>query len=186
MTQNEKVEKAYSGLLGAEIVVKKGRKGHNVIALATAKVKREPSEKKLEWAKQLRKASQYAKNALAIPELREMYTKLSSKEIPPYRVASNDFLQKPVIDSLDHSGYRGNIGDTITVSAIDKVGITSVTATLTAQDGTLIETGPCVHNLPTSNYTYTATCDVPAIGGMVLRIEVTDIPGNKVAKTMTL
>jgi len=186
MTDKEKLEKAYSGLLGQEIVVKKGRKGQNVIALASARPKSEPTEKQLKWAQNMRKASQYAKNALAIPELLALYTKHSRKNYPAYRVAVNDFLQKPVIDTIDHSGYRGNVDDTVIVSATDKIAITGVSVKLTAPDGTLIESGACVQDLPTSNYIYTATCQVDVIAGTVICITVTDIPGNKVEKAITL
>ena len=130
--------------------------------------------------------AQYARTALQDPVLKEMYTQRAKTGFSPLRMAANDFLQRPFIRDLDVTGYHGNQGDKIRASAGDKVGLTEVRATLLAADGTLVESGACVLDLPTGKYMYAATCQMADTSGMSLVIAVRDIPGNVVEKPFTL
>lgn len=47
MSTSEELSKAYSGLFGEQVVVKRGGKGKNVIILAKQRSKRDPTEKQM-------------------------------------------------------------------------------------------------------------------------------------------
>ena len=146
MTKRKEKAKAYSGLLGAEVIVKQGSKGKNVVRMATVEPKRTPSEKQEDNTHRLADAAKYARIAMGNPALREMYASRSANGKNAYREASNDFMRKPVIREIDAIGYRGNPGDKIGVVARDKIGIKAVDLALLAADGTLVESGSCVEN----------------------------------------
>lgn len=186
MSTTEELAKAYSGIFGEQVVVKKGGKGKSVIAMARARVKGVLTDKQIAARERLSKAAQYARRALEDPGLCELYTKRSAKGLPAFRVASNDFLQIPKINEVDLSGYNGNPGDAIVVTAFDKIGLTAVNVKLSVSDGTLIEEGPCEMELPSGKYVYKTTCQADVAAGVTVFITVRDIPGNVVGKTCTL
>ncbi len=186
MTRNEKLAKAYNGLLGEEVVVKKGGRGTTVLRMATAKPKSVMSEKRIISNERLSRAAKYARIAMADPELSEMYTQRSPNGHSGYREAVNDFLRPPVIRDIDCSGYFGNPDDLILVSAYDKFALKEIKATLLAPDGSLIETGQCIEDLPTGKFIFTATKRVDETAGMIVHVTVRDTPGNTVEKKVTL
>jgi hypothetical protein len=186
MTKAEKLAKAYSGLLGDEIVVKKGRRGNNVIALAKKRNTGAPTDKQLATRERLSLAARYGRLAMEVPELRDLYTNLSQKGLPPFRVACNDYLQKPVIRNVDHTGYLGKPSDTIHVVAFDRIRLKEVRVELIMPDGTPVESGICVQDLPTGDYIFTATCQVADTTGVIVIARVVDLPGNVVTKSVTL
>ena len=186
MSTTDELSKAYNGLLGEQVQVKKGRKGKNVVIMAKSRVKRKLTEKQIEARQQLSLAAEYARTALQDPALNEMYQKRAQNGVSVFRTAANDFLQRPFIRDVDASEYHGNPGDVIRVSAGDKIGLTEVRAKLLAPDGTLVESGPCVRTLPTAGYLYTATVQVSDISGMTVSVTVRDTPGNIVNKLLTL
>ena len=115
-----------------------------------------------------------------------MYASRSANGKDAYREASNDFLRRPVIREIDTTGYRGNPGDRIGVVARDRIGLKTVDLELHAADGTLVESGSCVENLPSGKYIYTATTSIADISGMTVKVTVIDIPANEVTKSTTL
>jgi hypothetical protein len=186
MSTTEELSKAYSGLLGEQVVVKRGGKGKNVMVLAKPRIKREPTEKQLAQRERLSLAAEYARIALQDPALREMYAKRIKKGVSLFRTAANDFMQLPFVREVDASDYHGNPGDVIRVSAGDKFGLAEVKAKLLMPDGTLVESGLCVRDLPTGRYIYTATVQVSDTTGLIVSVTIRDIPGNNVEKLLTL
>ncbi|MCX6268064.1 MAG: hypothetical protein NTW16_11995 [Bacteroidetes bacterium] len=186
MTKKERLAKAYGGLLGEEVVVKQGSKGKNVVRMATVKTKRTLSEKQEASRDRLVRAGKYARKAMEDPALREFYISRSVNGKTAYREASNDFLRLPVIREIDISTYRGNPGDMICIDATDMIALTKVSLQINAADGTGVESGSCVEELPTGMYIYTTTTAVADISGLTVTVTVSDIPGNKVTKSITL
>ena len=186
MSKTDELAKTYSGLLGDQVVVKRGGKGKNIISLAKPRSQGVPSEKQLAMRERLSLAAGYGKRAMQDPGLCEMYTKRSRKGLSPFRVAANDFLQVPFVRNIDTSGYNGNPGDSIRALAGDKIGLTEVIARLTAPEGTLIEEGSGALDLLTGKYVYVATRQVADVTGMAVVITVRDIPGNVILKSVTL
>jgi hypothetical protein len=186
MSKTAKLAKAYSGILGEEIVIKKGRRGTNVIQMAKACRVGAVSDAQFDTRDRMRRAAIYARVAMQDPELSGLYKRLTPRGGSPYREASNDFLRKPKFRGIDCSGYSGKPGDQILVKVTHKITLTGVSATLWDPDGSMIESGPCVEHLPTGKYIYTGTCHKDVITGMILSVSITDIPGNRVEQRVTL
>ena len=90
------------------------------------------------------------------------------------------------MDQIDASGYRGNQGDKIVVTAIDDFALTEVTVKIADATGALIEEGPCAFNLVTGNYDFTATVSVPVPAGVTITAKATDTPGHSAEYAITL
>ena len=79
MSTTDDLSKDYSGLLGSQMVVKRGRRGKNVISLAKLRTKRVLTEKQLNQAERLSMAAEYARIALQDPSLKEIYNEKAKK-----------------------------------------------------------------------------------------------------------
>jgi len=186
MSTNQQSIKNYSGIFGNQVVLK-NRKGKSVMTLPHVKPKVPPTEKQVAVRERLKLAAVYAHNAMKDPALSAMYAaKSGSKGFAPYRLAVFDYLRPPYIHQVDASGYHGNTGEKITVTAGDDFQLSSVTVKISHPDGSLIEEGACVLNMPASNYEYTATVQVAALTGVVILARAIDTPGNLTELSVTL
>ncbi|MCY1518252.1 hypothetical protein D9M68_529640 [compost metagenome] len=94
-------------------------------------------------------------------------------------MALADFCQPPKITSLKLDAYRGNVGDTITIRAVDRFKVTSIKVSLSKPDGTLIETGLAVAAANGADWVYTATRPNEEIPGTEVNVQASDTPGNR-------
>src|SRR5690606_22022466 len=66
----------------------------------------------------------YGKTALADNETRPLYEELAKKkDLPVFALIVADYFNAPVIHNVNALGYNGNIGDTITITASDDIGV---------------------------------------------------------------
>lgn len=129
-------------------------------------------------------ATAYAKAALADPVLRPFYDDVGkTKQIGALAAAVRDYLRPPVVKTLDLTGYTGETGSKIKVAATDDVGLASITLTIRAADGTVIETGPVAIVLGDLDQTYVAKTTVPAGQPVTVEVVAKDRPGNTTKKT---
>ena len=63
-------------------------------------------------------------------------------------LAMADFLNPPVINDINLSGYTGKAGETISVAAVDDFEVVTVCLTVTELNGTLMEHGAAVLEPP--------------------------------------
>jgi len=130
---------------------------------------------------QFRLASDYADSVFADPVLRAAYEAIALSENRRLRpVVMADFLNPPVVNAIDLSGYHGAIGDPIKVKASDDAGVMSVNVVLRAEDDSLIEQGPAV--LHAGVWVYLAT--TAHAPGLPVNITATavDRPGHSGSK----
>ena len=177
MSQNEDLIKLYSGIFGHQVILK-NRKGKIVMIIPKLKPKVPPSEKQLAQRERLKQGARYANYVLETPALFAEYSAKAGKGQSVYRIALNDFLKPPYIRKIDNSGYHGNIGDRIIVVAGDYFKVTSVTVKIYGEEGKVIEEGACVQRMPTGNYEYIATVQIPEQDCKGILASVTDLPGN--------
>ena len=185
MTKSSDLAKNYSGVFGSQVTLK-SRKGKSVITMPSVRPKLVPSEKQIAVRERFKLAANYARNAMKDPQLKAMYSERVHKSLSPFRLAANDFLQIPHIQSIDPSGYRGEAGQKIIVIARDNFKLESVTMKITDSSGKLVEEGDCVLSMPTGNYEYTTGSQVPSLAGVVLLARVKDLPGNVKELSLTL
>jgi hypothetical protein len=83
-----------------------------------------------------------------------------------------------------HSLYKGNIGDKITIRAVDDIGMANVLVNISAQNGTSIEAGAAVEDgIRTSYWIYTATKQVPLGSDIFIEIKGRDHSGTQAKMT---
>ncbi|MCK9421471.1 MAG: hypothetical protein M0Q38_02630 [Bacteroidales bacterium] len=160
MSTTNELTKNYSGIFG-NMLLARNRNGKTFMVIPKTKSKKEANENQVNARRKFTLASRYAKTVLQDPDKLVAYTAKSHDGLSPYILALTDYLRPPFVDQIDTSGYHGNPGDKIGVTAIDDFGLTEVTVRIADLSGALIEEGPCAFNLITGNYDFTAAVPVP-------------------------
>lgn len=93
-----------------------------------------------------------------------------------YNVAVADLLNAPDIEEINLSGYAGNPGDIIKITATDDFGVVAVNLKIENSDGTLVEQGAAVNN--GAEWIYTATTLNPDLTGDKITVTASDAPAN--------
>jgi len=185
MTTQSELTKNYSGIFGNQVVLR-NRRGRSVMTIPPAKPKTTPTDKQLAVRERLKLAAAYAASAMQDPVLQAGYAAKAGKGGSAYRMAVTDFLRPPFIRQVDTSGYRGDPGDKIMITAGDDFRLVSVSLKIFNPDGTLAEEGDCAISKPSGQYTYVAGKQLPATGGVVIRVRATDLPGHVTENSITL
>ena len=185
MSTTNELTKTYSGILGNQVVLK-SRKGKSTITIPPTKPEKAPSLKQIQLSVMFQCAAQYARNAMQDPVLLAAYTEKSGKGLTPYRVAVNDYLKRPRVHSIVASGYEGNPGDKISITATDNFRVVEVAVQIVDPAGAVIEKGVCAFSLPTGTYEYTATVPVTVLTGVTIIAKATDLPGHTGELAITL
>lgn len=185
MSTTNDLTKNYSGIFG-NMVIARNRNGKTIITIPPKRPVTDPTENQINARRKFQLASRYAKTVLQDPDKLAAYTAKSRDGLTPYILALTDYLKPPFVDQIDASGYQGNPGDKIGVTAIDDFELTAVTVKIVDAAGALIEQGPCVFNLITGNYDFTATVAVPDLAGVTIIAKATDTPGHSAELAITL
>ena len=172
----------FSGEMDGMVFADRKKKNRTVAYL---KKHYDPTEGQLNVQARFKEAAIYAKAALSNPSKRAFYQAIAEKrDESAHFVALTDFLVVPKFKPLDLSKYKGRAGDRITIRAVDDIGLADLIVTITANDGTQIETGFGVEEgLHSGKWIYTATASVPL--GMDIFIELVgfDHAGNEAKHT---
>ena len=185
MKTSEELTKTYSGVFGNQVLLK-SRKGQSWITIPPEKTSQVPSAKQVDQRISFKTSHEYARSAMQTPALRAAYAEKSRKGLPPYRVAANDYLTPPRIHQIDASGYDGNPGEMILISATDNFRVVAVNVNIVDPTGTEIEKGVCAYSLPAARYVYTASVFIPDLTGVTIIAEATDTPGHMGVSMITL
>lgn len=168
-----------SGLLGKQVVFRT-QKGRTIISKRT-KPKDRKSKAQLKQRSRFSDATIYAKGAIADKDIRKLYdarAQKSDKLQTAFNVAVADYMRAPEIMHIDVAGYRGNIGDIITISATDDFMVKEVKVEIEKVDGSLIEQGDAklmpngldwAYRVQSANFLY---------AGNIVVARAFDLPGN--------
>jgi len=172
----------FSGAMGEMVFADQEKKGRT---LAYMKKHYERSQAQLDQCNRFTEAAQDAQAALEDPAVRAFYEGIAEeRDSDAYKVAFTDFLVAPKIKSIDLSQYKGHVGDPIKIRATDDIGLTSVDVTLTATDGTQIETGSALERgARTGIWIYTATAPVALGSDIFVEVVGYDHAGIKAQRT---
>lgn len=164
---NETVN-GYRGSIGR--LVFKRYKGRTIVSRKPI-ITKEPTAGQTAHRERFKEATAFAKSAVADPSLRAFYEPIAKeRDITVYALAVADYLKTPEFKYVDLSNYKGRVGDTIIIKVVDDIGMANVDVSLTAQDGTPIESGPAVEQgAGSGKWIYTAT--VPVALGTDIFIE---------------
>ena len=179
------IMRGMSGSLGEELVFRQ-RAGKTVVSLPPVPREDNPTEDQLTIRSKFNEACRYAKTAIANPALKAEYKAKAELGTSAYNTAFADFFRAPVILNVDTTNYSGVIGNTILIEATDDFKVQSVQVTIFTAAGNLLETGSASANPGSSDYwTYTITASNPD-GSGVVRVQVSDLPGNVTARELSL
>lgn len=142
-----------------------------------------PTDKQEQVIEKFQEGAVYARTAMADPAIKALYEAGTPEGQSPYNVALGDYCSAPKIKLVDVTGYKGIIGDIITVKAIDNFMVKTVKVRIEKLDGTLIEAGDAVQDAMNGNkWNYTATVANAQISGIKVIAEARDLPGNITTK----
>lgn len=178
----------FSGMSGkmGNIIFKTSKNGQTYIASRPKKSKSKPTQAQLDHRQTFAQASDYSKTALADEATRAFYEALAEERyIQARSLCMGDYLNKPTIDELDVSRYKGNVGDRILVTTSDDVGVVEVNVEITRADGTHIEKGKAVENrVGSGNWEYVATMPIPLGTDIFIEAEGFDRPGHRAVSSV--
>ncbi len=177
----------FRGLLGKELVFRDWA-GKTIVAKAPKSRKGAPSAAQAELQERFLLASRYAKAIVsnADQSMAEGYATVLRPRQNVYSRAVEDFMSSPVVKNIDSRNYTGNIGDTITVRAIDDFRVVSVRVEIYAADGLLLELANAVQDTNGIDWTYTVSEVNNGLAGSKITAIATDVPGNEGAMEVTL
>jgi len=123
-------------------------------------------------------AVKYARRCLQNPALKELYAQRAGGGVTAFNLALADFFIAPVIADIITGGYTGTAGSQIEVQVTDDTKVKTVSISIIAADGTLIEEGAALQEPGTDQWLYTATVTNPLLTGSKVKAVATDLPGN--------
>jgi len=184
-TKDNSLTKTYQGKFGEDFVLRNRGK----VSIMAKPPKQ--STKKLAGSQQairerFKQASIWAKDALQNPDTMAYYAAMCTGMQTPYAMAMADVMGLPEVREIIVTSYNGAAGDQINVRAWDKFKVTGVTLKIKGADGVTIESGPCIQNIMSGIWSYTATIDVPDLTGVTVTATVIDFPGHEVEDKVTL
>ena len=178
-SKNNVITHGLSGLVG-DLVVFRQRANKTIVADRPKAFSKPPTTAQLDIQHRFKKASQYAKNVMFDPLLKEAYQEMAKPGQSAFNVAFRDFQISPEIDEdIDLSGYSGAIGDEITVSAVDDFKVSSVKVDIIKPDLSLAESGYAVQSVNGLDWIYTTTTVNTELTGGKIIFKASDLPGNE-------
>ncbi|MCY1505548.1 hypothetical protein D9M68_397670 [compost metagenome] len=153
---------------GQTIISRNGRRKKSTI----------PSEEQTLVKERFKEGVIYAKGVLQDQVLSNFYRPYAKDGVRIYNLALADFCKPPQIKSINTEQYQGNAGDRITIRAVDNFKVVSVSLTIWAADGTLIESGIAIQLANQVDWAYTTTQSNPGLNGTTIKAKAIDTPGN--------
>jgi len=186
-SENNEVMYGARGKVGNLVVFKNFGENQTVISKRRKKIVNPRYTVNQERTKdKFREGVVYAKGIIADPDLTAIYKRAARPGISVYNLALADFCKSPEIKTIDYTSYLGNVGDTISVRAIDNFRVTAVKVSIFSAAGALLEAGSAVITLNSVDWRYTCTIANPLPNGSVIRCEASDFPGNLTTKEVAV
>jgi hypothetical protein len=170
----------FTGSLGKQLVFRDWT-GKTVVAKSPKARKGGPTPEQAELQERFFIASRYARAIVnsADQSLAQAYAFVLRPRQNVYSRALEDFMSPPVVKNIEGRNYKGAVGDTIAILAIDDFRVTEVLVEIDAADGTLLETGNAIQLSNGIYWSYTATRANPAPAGSKIKAIATDVAGNE-------
>ena len=144
-----------------------------------------PTEAQLAHRARFAECARRAKAALTDPATYAFYAAIAQeKDSTPQLVALTDFLVEPSFKPLNLIQYKGQVGDRITIQAVDDIGLADVEVTLVANDGRQIEKGKAIEDgIRSGFWNYTATAPVALGSDIFVEVVGYDHAGTRAKLT---
>ncbi len=146
------------------------------------------SSRKKESNNRFANASLWAKETLAEPGMKKLYSKgINSKLSNAQIVAVTDFLTAPVIHYISLKQYTGAIGDKVRIKATDNFQVISVEVKIRNKNGKELEKGPAIqYKRKPVMWIYSLTAANADVIGTIVEATAKDRPGNTTVKSETV
>ncbi|WP_343306732.1 hypothetical protein AAHN97_06430 [Chitinophaga niabensis] len=187
MKQNRNsIMRGASGALGEELVFRQ-RAGKTVISLPPVPREDNPTGDQVEVRSKFKEANRYAKTATADPALKVAYKAKARPGMSAFNVAMVDFFKAPEILEVDVTTYTGLSGEPILIMATDDFKVKSVKVSILNIEGEEIESGEAMAHPESDDFwTYTTTAANPDGASGIIKVEVSDLPGNLTKRELSL
>lgn len=170
------------GTVGGTLVFRK-MNGETIVSASPERSSKEPSDKQKAQRERFRLASLYAQRVKTDPEILEEYLLIAVKKgySNVRSLIIRDYFQVPEILSFRvNTGPEGTLLETIVV---DYMRVKSVTVSLKAPDGSVLEAGNGVLGIDQQTWTYMVQDVAQLVAGVNVEISATDLPGNVTTKS---
>jgi hypothetical protein len=137
---------------------------------------------------QFRLATLYAKRCLLQPALKAEYELIAraTDQVSAFAAAVGDYLKPVAITAVVTVTYKGEAGYPLGILVNDLFKVKTMKVTISDAAGNILESGDAMLSEGAVGYTYITTVSIPDVTGLVIKVEVTDRPGNIVAQEVTL
>lgn len=177
-SENNEVMFGARGQVG-NLVVFKNYYGRTIISkVKTKKDNQVFSDDQRLVKERFKEAVIYAKGAMKDDILCDFYRPFEKGGCKIYNLAVADFCKSPEVKSINLRRYDGNIGDYLTIRAVDNFKVVRVEVTIKKADGSFVESGAAVLAPNEADWIYTATAINEDVEGTVITVSATDTPGN--------
>ena len=168
----------FSGAMGEMVFADTETKNRTV---AYMKKRRPPTQAQLDHRARFAECARRAEAALTDPATYAFYAAIAKeRDTTAQIVAFTDFLVLPSFKPLNLSRYQGQVGDKLTIRAVDDLGMAEVNVSIVAQDGTPIEQGKAAEDgIRTGYWTYVATQPVALGADIFIEVTGVDHAGNE-------
>lgn len=177
--KNNDLTEGISGRVGNKLVFR--QLGNRTIISKKARVSTVRTEKQEAHRQRFQQAARYAKAKMMDPVIKAEYELIArgKENTTPFAVAVGDYLKLPTVDKINYASYKGNVGDVISIQVNDNIKVTAVTVTLTAPDGTTIETGHATLTKGDVDWIYKAQSPNASVAGTIIKVVATDRPAHE-------
>lgn len=174
-----------SGKIGKLLVFRQQHDGETVIANRPKKSSRPLHPNLAATRNKFQSAIYKAKRLVKDPMYGPMYEAKKKPGTSAYLAAMADCLNAPQIKEIFLENYTGQIGDLITIYAIDDFMVASVNVRILVSDE-LIEEGAAALDAHGLDWVYTASALNNTLSSTVIEVTARDIPGNKTVETVNI
>lgn len=184
LLENDLVEGS-SGRFGKRLIYT--QRGTKTIVSRRPARKRNPNTPRQKAVRELfAEGILYAREVIADEVTKAMYQAKARGNQSAFNVALSDYCKAPEISKYSLADYTGQIGDKISIRAIDDFKVQSVKLVIKSSTDNMIEEGQAVLSANGADWIYTATVANPTLAGTTLIMSAVDIPGNITSQEVIL
>ncbi len=179
--RNNVVVRGLSGSFGDQVVIKIDKAGRTIVCNKPEfDDDRVFTPAQLAHQEAFREARAYAKES---KDLEAYVEKAEGTPMSPANVALADWFNAPEIKEINLSAWTGEVGQPISIKAVDDVEVTQVTVVITDAQDALLEQGAAVKG-EGGWWTYKTTATATGIPKVM--VSVADLPGHITQMTRNL
>jgi hypothetical protein len=173
------------GKFGNQVVFRV-RHGQSIMAVLPHYNQKGPIGGQARVRREFKLAAAWAREAIADPELKAAYKAQAPGRMTAFAMAMTNYLRAPRVTLIDVSGYTGQEGEQIGVTAIDFFRIVGVKVTIVSPSGEILEEGECSLGETENGWVYVAQRPLSVLPGMLVLAVAINLPQKRAELSVTL